>query len=134
MRLAKNHNPVVKQFIADGVPEREIIFHSNRGNLKECTASEIPTEPVTVRLVCVRLKSGEIEVLASSLIDSAIYPVHLFKDLYAKRWGVEDGFKAHKAWAAVECFRTQCLSGSICSPDHSDPGGHGAYFESPPCG
>ena len=107
MRLTKNYNPAVEQFIADEVSEREIVMHPNRGNLKECAIAEIPSEPVTVRLVRVRLKSGEVEVLATSLTDPELYPVHLFKDLYAQRWGVEEGFKALKAWAMLESYRTQ---------------------------
>ena len=38
--------------------------------------------PVCMR---VRLKSGEVEVLATSLRDTQRYPAHLFKDLYTKR-------------------------------------------------
>ena len=106
MRITKNYNPEIEQFIADEVVEREIILQPNRDNLKECENLNIPTTPVKVRLIRVRLKSGEIEVLATSLMDSEIYPTHLFKDLYAKRWGVEEGFKALKAWAAVECYHT----------------------------
>jgi hypothetical protein len=38
-------------------------------------------------LVRVTLKSGETEVLATSLLDEAAFPTHVFKDLYHLRWG-----------------------------------------------
>jgi len=106
MRLPKNYNDEVKRFIADGALEREVVLRHNHNNRKDCGNLDIPETPVKVRLVRVHLKSGETEVLATSLLDAETYPAHLFKDLYAKRWGVEEGFKALKAWAAVECYRT----------------------------
>lgn len=44
------------------------------------------------RLVKVELKTGEIEVLATSLIDKKTYPNDIFKDLYNLRWGVESNY------------------------------------------
>ena len=49
-------------------------------------------------------------MLATSLRDTQRYPAHLFKDLYAKRWGIEEGFKALKPWAKLEVFRTEQVS------------------------
>ena len=44
---------------------------------------------LTVRLVTVRLSSGELEVLATSLLDEAAYPTEEFGGLYWQRWGHE---------------------------------------------
>jgi hypothetical protein len=40
-------------------------------------------------LVRVRLKGGETEVLATSVLDAERIPARLFAQLYHKRWGVE---------------------------------------------
>jgi hypothetical protein len=54
----------------------------------ECRACGWPLE-LTVRLVTVRLASGELEVLATSLLDEAAYPTEEFGPLYWRRWGHE---------------------------------------------
>ena len=42
-----------------------------------------------VRLITVRLCTGELEVLATSLLDEANYPTEDFGDVYGRRWGQE---------------------------------------------
>ena len=44
---------------------------------------------LTVRLVTVRLPSGELEVLVTSLLDEAAYPTPVFGPVYWQRWGQE---------------------------------------------
>jgi hypothetical protein len=44
---------------------------------------------LTVRLVSVRLCSGELEVLATSLLDLSAYPTQALADVYWQRWGQE---------------------------------------------
>ena len=45
-----------------------------------------------MRLIRIELPNGEIEVLATNLFDPTKYPTADFKDLYAKRWGIETAF------------------------------------------
>lgn len=45
-----------------------------------------------IRLIRVELSTGEIEVLATNLFNHTKFPTSDFKDLYAKRWGVETAF------------------------------------------
>lgn len=54
----------------------------------ECRKRGWPLE-VRVRFVTVRLKTGELEVLVTSLLDQAVYPTQEFADLYWRRWGHE---------------------------------------------
>jgi hypothetical protein len=54
----------------------------------ECRARRWPLE-LTVRLVTVRLKRGELEVLVTSLLDEAAYPTEAFGPVYWQRWGQE---------------------------------------------
>jgi Transposase DDE domain len=54
----------------------------------ECRARGWPLELV-VRLVTVRLKSGQLEVLVTSLLDEAAYPTEDLAAVYWRRWGQE---------------------------------------------
>jgi hypothetical protein len=54
----------------------------------ECRSRNWPLA-LTVRLITVRLDSGELEVLATSLLDEAAYPTAEFGPLYWRRWGHE---------------------------------------------
>ena len=107
MRLPRGFHAAADQFFTDSRSEYEITLIPNAKQRKDAQALGIDTVPVVLRLVRVRLKSGEIEVLATSLRDTERFPAHLFKDLYAKRWGIEEGFKALKTWATLEVFRTE---------------------------
>lgn len=48
---------------------------------------EIEFKSFKIRLVKVFLENGEIEVLATSLLDEEKYPYSEFKGLYFSRWG-----------------------------------------------
>lgn len=54
----------------------------------ECRARGWPLE-LSVRLVTVRLSSGELEVLATSLLDEVAYPNAALSAVYWRRWGQE---------------------------------------------
>ena len=45
-----------------------------------------------IRLLRIELNTGETEVLATNLFNQNKFPTSDFKDLYAKRWGVETAF------------------------------------------
>jgi hypothetical protein len=57
----------------------------------ECRHKGWPLE-LTVRFLSVRLSTGELEVLATSLSDQTVYPTEEFADLYWRRWGQETYF------------------------------------------
>lgn len=44
---------------------------------------------LTVRFVSLRLSTGELEVLATSLLSQELYPTEDFLELYGRRWGHE---------------------------------------------
>lgn len=58
---------------------------------------------ITVRFVSVILSTGEVEVLATSLMDPSIER-NEFKSLYGMRWGVETYFSRVKARLCLENF------------------------------
>jgi hypothetical protein len=61
-------------------------------------------ECIRVRFIRVELKNGEVEVLATTLLDSEQYPAAEFKWLYGKRWGEETFFDRVKNIFEVERF------------------------------
>lgn len=61
-------------------------------------------QPFKLRLVKVVLDTGEIEVLATTLLDKEKYPLEIFKELYFKRWGIETNFDHLKSNIHIEEF------------------------------
>ena len=61
-------------------------------------------QSLRVRLVKVILDSGEVEILATSLLDSEAFSIKELKELYFKRWGVETYFGRIKSRLALEAF------------------------------
>ncbi len=70
---------------------------------KEAKKLGLPTE-VKVRLVKVILSRGEIEVLATSLVDEKLFAENIFKEIYGLRWGVETFFSKIKGRLCLENF------------------------------
>ena len=62
------------------------------------------TERIRVRLVTVRLSTGELEVLATDLLDEALYPTAQFGELYHHRWGIETYYGLIKSRLDLENF------------------------------
>ncbi len=57
-----------------------------------------------VRLIRVPLPGGKTEVLATSLLDSKVFPAEEFAALYHQRWRIEECFKLLKCRLAIEHF------------------------------
>ncbi len=73
-------NQAGRSVVVELVPHRE--------KLKEVQAAGLP-EVIRVRLVTVRLNTGELEVLATNLLEDQLYPTECFAELYHYRWGIE---------------------------------------------
>jgi len=71
---------------------------------EQITNLKIEFESFKIRLVKVILDNGEIEVLATSLLDEEKYPSEEFKDLYFLRWGIETEFDHLKNHLMIEDF------------------------------
>lgn len=75
----------------------------NRRALALCEQLGVPVPPsLRLRVLRVRLDNGTDEYLVTSLLDCERYPRHLFRDLYARRWAVEEAFKQLKARLTAE--------------------------------
>ena len=93
---------VVAQFVASGRQEQIVTVSASATALQECQARQLSTRPLTLRLIRIELDDGEIEVLATSLLDDTRYPVSVFKELYHFRWPVEEDYKVVKSRIEVE--------------------------------
>ncbi len=95
---------ILKDFLASNLKETIIDLKPNYLAIKECEKLGLPTTPLKVRLLRIELDDGEIEVLATSLIDCNLYPYELFKDLYFERWPVEEDYKLLKSRIEIANF------------------------------
>jgi len=101
-RMSLNEWRVIRRFVASGKSEQIVQLHPAWEARKACRARDLPTDPLTVRLVRIVLPNGEVEVLATSLLDTTRFPYSVFKDLYSQRWPVEEDYKAMKSRLQVE--------------------------------
>jgi len=95
----------VREFASSGAPEAVVEFSCPASSRRPCETLSLPTTPLSVRLVRVALPRGEVEVLATSLLDASLYPASSLAALYARRWDVEEtGYKVLKCRVEVERF------------------------------
>lgn len=62
-----------------------------------------------LRFIRIVLPTGEVEVLATSLLSKKRYPHRLFKRLYSQRWGVETFFQELKSRLCIDNFTGKSL-------------------------
>jgi len=84
--------------------EAVVTLHPTPKVIQQCLDLGIEAMPLKVRLVKVILDTGGKELLVTSLIDSTMYPVTIFQELYTLRWGVEEEYKTMKSVLEVEQF------------------------------
>lgn len=104
MRVRKDFHSEVKDFLDAGDKSRVVMLKPNRASVRQCEEYNLSSNPIPVRLIRVVLKSGEIEVLATSLLDESTYPTVWFGKLYQLRWGVEENYKREKKRLEIENF------------------------------
>lgn len=88
----------------DDIIEVDIPPQKSRYGLQRHSLTKDKVGPFKLRLVKVILDTGEVEVLATTLLDKEKYPLEIFKDLYFKRWGIEINYNHLKSNIHVEEF------------------------------
>ena len=68
----------------------------------------LPTE-LALRFVSVRLPTGELEVLVTTLSDEEKYPTECFADLYHQRWAIETCYLMLKSRLDLENWTGQTV-------------------------
>jgi hypothetical protein len=91
----------VKDFLASEAVDACVELKISRADRKK---HDLVHEALTVRLIKVVLPTGEIEVLATNLLDTARYPHEQFQPLYHLRWGVEEDYKQQKHSLKIELY------------------------------
>lgn len=103
-RCSKTAFGEVKNFLAESTQEDTVVTLYPQRELKKSIVELGLPSFLRIRLVKVVLSTGEIEILATSLLDPAKYLLEDFKELYAMRWQVETLFDRLKNRLALENF------------------------------
>ncbi len=103
-RCSKTSFKAARDMFKQQVTNSNIVTLKAEGEVKKkCQKLGLP-EKITVRFVRVRLSTGEIEVLVTSLLDEKRYTAQMFKELYNLRWGVEGFYGVIKERVKIENF------------------------------
>lgn len=89
-RCQANTFALVNRLFKENQAGRSVVVElkAHRQQLKQVQEAGLPTV-IQLRFVTVRLQTGELEVLATNLLDEVLYPTECFQELYHHRWGVE---------------------------------------------
>jgi len=109
MRAKINRGLEFKRFVESNQRQAVVTFYPNQTSLLQCQEKDLPTTPVALRLVRVDL-GDEVEVLITNLLDVETFDAKIFKDLYHRRWGIEEQYKRLKQWAEIENFSGKSVS------------------------
>jgi hypothetical protein len=103
---------IVRKFLATGLNEQIVTLKPSRDEKRPTTTS------LRVRLIRVDIGNPEPEVLITSLIDTTAIVHDDFKELYHKRWGIEEAYKALKCRMEIENFSGKSVE-SVYQDFHS---------------
>lgn len=95
----------VKEFVKSRKQDIEIMMEVPDGDYEQYK-QQFPSmkKKIKCRMVKVMADNGELQILCTSLLDTAKYKLKEIEELYRIRWGVEEGFKMYKARVQVEAF------------------------------
>ena len=103
-RMKSHHWNIVKNFIGSGKESQLLELQMPSWDKKEAMLLGITEKSMKCRLTKVELDGGEIEILLLSLIDEHKISVADTKDLYWKRWPIENTYKTFKTKVCIENF------------------------------
>lgn len=104
-RCAKSSFAEVNRLFAENRAGQSVIVELRppNGTVAETRAAGLPGR-IAVRLVTVRLSTGELEVLATNLLDEQRYETAALGELYHYRWGIETYYGLLKGRLDLENF------------------------------
>lgn len=92
IRMSQSSN-FIKEFLASGKNDIVLEWQPSSSTIENCKQHKVNFKPIKIRLVRIDLSQNETEVLALSLLDSDKYTYDNIRELYDKRWGVEEEIK-----------------------------------------
>jgi len=102
MRLSRSSFAPAQAFFESTERSRIVTLTPSAEQRRACRDQGVASAPIRVRLVRVRLRGGETEVLATSVLEEERLPARLFGALYHQRWSAEEHIKRQKRWAEIE--------------------------------
>jgi len=104
IRIPKKFLTITNDFFESNENDKIVKIKITPEIASENPELNLPLVEIKIRLVKVFLDDGEIEVLATSLIDQKQFKYSIFKELYFKRWGIEIRYNSLKNKLKVEWF------------------------------
>lgn len=104
IRLRTSYSPQVIQFVRSGQDSTVITIQPDASHQRRFLQHGLSQDAFQIRLVRAVLPSGQIEVLATSLLDESTYPAAEFAGLYRRRWRIEEAFRHIKCRLKLEQF------------------------------
>lgn len=102
-RMSKSSG-FIQDFLDSGKKDVVCEWNPSEKTIRNCKKYKIDFQPMKVRLVRIDLSENEVEVLALSLLDQNKYDYACVKELYNKRWAVEEEIKKFMQRLLVEFF------------------------------
>ena len=103
-RVTNEHWKIIRKFYNSGKKEDFIFLSPSPPSVKQCQRMGLPLSRIKLRVTHIELDNGEVEVLITSLLDKDKYPYEIFKELYCKRWPIEEDYKTMKCRVEIENF------------------------------
>ena len=88
-RMKEHGSKVVSSFVNSGV-KQQIVFLPLSKKAMAFVKDEKSAQSIECRLIRITLENGEVEILATSLLDENEYEYEQFEALYHMRWNVEE--------------------------------------------
>ncbi|GAB5530479.1 MAG: hypothetical protein Roseis3KO_22560 [Roseivirga sp.] len=104
VRLGIKNSNFAKAMLEDDRQDFVTVWKSSPKEKENCMKKGLDYEPLTLRVSKIKLKTGETELLVTNLQNTKNYTLQDLAELYALRWGVEEGFKNLKPKMKIEHF------------------------------
>lgn len=103
--IRMNHSSTfVQDFLKSGEMDVVCTWNPSAKTIENCKGHNVDFRPIKVRLVRIDLSENETEVLVLSLLDQDKYGYECIKELYDKRWAVEEEIKKLMQRLLIELF------------------------------
>lgn len=114
MRVPIDQCTVLCEDLQEGEDDITVYYHASHNAKESCLEAGLPCDSLQVRLLKIRLNTGEYEVLATNVFNENLSLTD-FKDLYNLRWAVEEEYKRMKSRVELEAY-----SGKLCEFVYQD--------------